>query len=297
MNLFKKIFFFALLVSTTSFPQTLETLKENINCLLNKQHGTFAVVFQELKNPENQILINENEIFNPGSTIKTCVMLQIYKDVFNNKLNLNQPIKIINAFRSVVDSSEYQMDLSRLTWDPVSKLVDSSISLYQLNKYMIINSSNIGMNNTLVVANRDSINILMQYLGLKNTKINRFNDDTKAEEKGINNTSTAFDMMNLYKKLYNKELFSPEISEQMVSVLKEQKINHLLPVHLPKEVIIAHKTGTIIKGVHDCGIVYPENGRDYLIMFFSKNLDKNEEGIRLGSEISKMIYNFVSGTN
>ena len=83
----------------------------------------------------------------------------------------------------------------------------------------------------------------------------------------------------------------------MLKVLKEQKINHLLPVHLPKEVVIAHKTGTIVKGVHDCGIVYPENGRDYLIMFFSKNLDKNEDGLRIGSEISKMIYNFVTGTN
>jgi len=210
------------------FSQTLDKLKKDINNLLKNQNGTFAIVFKELKDSNNIICINENEIFNPGSTIKTCVMVQIYKDVFNNKLSLQQPIKILNSFTSVIDSSKYSMDLSKLSWDPISKLVDSTITLYELNKAMIINSSNIGMNNTLLLANRDSVNKLMQSIGLVNTKINRFGDDLKAEYQGINNTSTAFDMMLLYKKLYYKELVSPEICDSMLNVLKEQKVKRII---------------------------------------------------------------------
>lgn len=294
---FNKIFIIILILTASTFAQSLSELKENIQKLLSTQNGTFAIAFQELKNPDNAILINENEVFNPGSTIKTCIMVQIYKEIFENILSLNQPVKIVNSFNSVVDNSTYNMNLGTLTWDPISYKVDSTITLYELNKNMIINSSNIGMNNCLLLVTRDSVNNLMSSLGLSNTQVNRFGDDYKAEEKGINNTSTVKDMLLLYKMLYKKELFSTDISEMMLKVLKEQKINHLLPVHLPKEVVIAHKTGTIVKGVHDCGIVYPENGRDYLIMFFSKNLDKNEDGLRIGSEISKMIYNFVTGTN
>lgn len=294
---FNKIFIIMLILTASTFAQSLSELKENIQKLLSTQNGTFAIAFQELKNPDNAVFINDNEVFNPGSTIKTCIMVQIYKKIFEQKLSVNQPLKIVNSFNSVVDNSTYNMNLETLTWDPISYKVDSTITLYELNKNMIINSSNIGMNNCLLLVTRDSVNNLMSSLGLSNTCINRFGDDYKAEEKGINNTSTVKDMLLLYKMLYKKELFSTDISEMMLKVLKEQKINHLLPVHLPKEVVIAHKTGTIVKGVHDCGIVYPENGRDYLIMFFSKNLDKNEDGLRIGSEISKMIYNFVTGTN
>jgi beta-lactamase class A len=295
-----KLKFILLIVSffpSFIFSQNLEKLKSDIINLLKNNKGTYGFVFQELNNPNNKIYFNENEVFNPGSTIKTCIMVQIYKDVFNNKLNLRQPVKIVNSFNSIVDSSNYSMDLTKLSWDPLANLVDSTITLYELNKAMIINSSNIAMNNALLLISPHSVNQLMQSLGLKNTKINRLSEDYKAEKEGINNNSTVYDMMLLYQKLYNKELFSPDISEQMLNVLKAQKINHLLPLHLPNEVVIAHKTGTINKGVHDCGIVYPQNGRDYLIMFFSKDLNKNEEGIRVGAEVSKLVYNFVTNCN
>ena len=102
---FNKIFIIILILTASTFAQSLSELKENIQKLLSTQNGTFAIAFQELKNPDNAILINENEVFNPGSTIKTCIMVQIYKEIFENSLSLNQPVKIVNSFNSVVDNS------------------------------------------------------------------------------------------------------------------------------------------------------------------------------------------------
>jgi beta-lactamase class A len=115
---FNKIFIIILILTASTFAQSLSELKENIQKLLSTQNGTFAIAFQELKNPDNAILINKMKFLIRVCTIKTCIMVQIYKEIFENSLSLNQPVKIVNSFNSVVDNSTYNMNLETLTWIP-----------------------------------------------------------------------------------------------------------------------------------------------------------------------------------
>ena len=114
-----------------------------------------------------------------------------------------------------------------------------------------------------------------------------------------NDSTSANDMAKVLKMAYDKTLFSPWVSEQMIDIMKRCHTNSRIPKELPRDVEVAHKTGTMDKVANDCGIVYTEKG-DYIIcLFYNGNVASQEEydaNIKgrfsdgLLAEISKEIY-------
>jgi beta-lactamase class A len=82
--------------------------------------------------------------------------------------------------------------------------------------------------------------------------------------------------------------------ETMLSILKNQKWNDMIPKYLPKNVEVAHKTGSITGVHHDAALVYPPNGKAYVVVLFSKNLTDVDQGTAKLAHISKSIYNYMS---
>ena len=58
------------------------------------------------------MFINEKMIFHAASTMKTPVMIEIFKQAAENKFNLDDSIEVKNEFKSIVDGSTYSMDIS-----------------------------------------------------------------------------------------------------------------------------------------------------------------------------------------
>ena len=52
-----------------------------------------------------------------------------------------------------------------------------------------------------------------------------------------------------------------KIVKKMISILLDQKWNDMIPLYIPKEVNIAHKTGSITGVHHDAAIVYLPSGK------------------------------------
>ena len=106
-------------------------------------------------------------------------------------------------------------------------------------------------------------------------------------------------MAKVLKMAYDKALFSPWVSEQMIDIMKRCHTNSRIPKELPRDVEVAHKTGTMDKVANDCGIVYTEKGDYMLCLFYNGNTATQEEydaNIKgrfsdgLLAEISKEIY-------
>jgi beta-lactamase class A len=57
---------------------------------------------------------------------------------------------------------------------------------------------------------------------------------------------------------------------------------------------VAHKTGSISKVEHDSGIVFLPDGRKYVLVVLSKELDDNEKGKETIAKISKLIYDYLT---
>src|SRR3990167_7742323 len=80
--------------------------------------------------------------------------------------------------------------------------------------------------------------------------------------------TTTRDILSFYELLYNGEIVDKSSSDEMLEILKRQKLNDRIPKYLPEETIVAHKTGELDGVKHDTGIVFSPKG-DYIIVLMS----------------------------
>jgi len=284
----------SLVVFTSCQSKTkLELLKESVNNELSKVEGTFGIAFKNLENGE-QLLINEKETFHAASTMKTPVLIEVYKQAAEGKFALEDSITVINEFRSIVDGSPFQLSPDDDSEVELYNEVGSKKTLYDLVYQMIIVSSNLATN--IVIENVGAKNVMstMKSLGANDIQVLRGVEDQKAYDAGMSNTTTAYDLMILFEKLAKGEAVNPEADKKMIDILFDQEFNEIIPAKLPAEVRVAHKTGSITAVRHDSGIVFLPDGRKYVLITLSKELKNPEEGIAAMANVSELIYNYVA---
>ena len=76
---------------------------------LEQQPGIFAVAFRDLSSGQ-QVLIHEHEVFHAASTMKTPVMIEVFKQCEEGRFSLFDSIVVKNEFVSIVDGSTYSMN-------------------------------------------------------------------------------------------------------------------------------------------------------------------------------------------
>jgi beta-lactamase class A len=135
-----------------------------------------------------------------------------------------------------------------------------------------------------------NVNQTMRDIGAKDIQVLRGVEDNKAFKAGLNNTTTAYDLLLIFEKLAKNQMLSKENHSKMIDILKSQKFNEIIPAKLPKGTVVAHKTGSITGVQHDSGIIYLPNGKKYVLVLLSKNLKSEKEGVELLSKISEIIY-------
>ena len=261
--------------------------------LLEQVEGDFAIAFQDLNREENNFFLNENEKFHAASTMKVPVMIEMYNQASQGKFSLNDSILIENRFKSIVDDTSYEMnaaeDSEPLLYDRIGK----QITLYDLMYQMIIMSSNLATNILVKEIGCKNITASMKRLGAHNTEVLRGVEDQKAYDLGLNNVTTAKDLMKIIKSIAVPSVEIAEDQMAMINVLKDQKFNDIIPRFLPIDVEVAHKTGSITGLHHDAGVVYLPNGESYVLILLSKNLKDFNQGTLTLAKISKLIYEHV----
>jgi beta-lactamase class A len=158
---------------------------------------------------------------------------------------------------------------------------------------MIIVSSNLATNLIIELVDANLVTASMREIGAKDLEVLRGVEDGKAYEKGMNNVTSAFDLMLLFEKIATGELVNKESSAKMEKILLDQKFNEIIPAHLPGDVKVAHKTGNIAGVRHDSGIVILPDGTKYVLVLLSKDLENEDAGIKAMAQVSKKIYEHV----
>jgi len=125
--------------------------------------------------------------------------------------------------------------------------------------------------------------------GLMNTDLRRGVMDLKWRRAGIENYTTADDMAFLLERIYRKELVSRSASEQMLAVLKRQKVNDRIPRMLPHDLVIAHKTGLLRDTVSDVGIVFTPEG-DFVICVLTWDIRNYKSAKRFIARVAATTY-------
>ena len=288
------LYYLLLGLGLPSFAQkpTIDQLRTSIVSKLSQIEGDFALAFKDLQTQQT-LFINEKESFHAASTMKTPVMMEVFRQAQAGKFNLSDSILVKNEFKSIVDGSPFKLDISDDSADDMYKKIGSKMTIYDLTYQMIIVSSNLATNILIDLVDAKKANQFMRELGAKDINVLRGVEDTKAFEKGLSNTTTAYDLMLIFEKIAQKQAVSTTASDKMIQILLDQKFNEMIPKHLPSNAKVAHKTGSITGVRHDWGIVFLPNGKAYVLVLLSKKLTKPEVGVNAMAEVSEMIYDFV----
>ena len=271
---------------------TLQDVKEEIVNTLNKQTGVFAIAFKDLTTGE-EILINEHQLFHAASTMKAPVMVEVYKQAIAGKFSLKDSLLIKNDFKSIVDSSSYSLSANDDSDTLIYKNIGEKRTVYSLVYDMIIISSNLATNLIVELVDAKNVTQTMRDMGANDIQVLRGVEDTKAFNAGLNNQVTAYDLMLVYENIANEEIVNAEASLAMINILLDQRFNEIIPAQLPKEVKVAHKTGSITGVRHDSGIVFLPDGRKYVLVLLSKELNDADAGIQAMADVPFLLYDCI----
>ena len=292
MSLPKLIWIGVLPIALFSCIQKSNTIEEEVKNELEKQPGTYAIAFKDLSTGET-LLINEKQSFHAASTMKTPVMIEVYEQAAEGKFSLTDSILIKNDFKSIVDGTSFSLDSAEDSEKVLYTLTSSKRTLDELVYDMIIVSSNLATNIIIELVDAKKVTQSMRDLGAKDIQVMRGVEDDKAFAQGLNNTVTAYDLMLIFEKMANGETVSKQASDAMIDILLDQKFNTIIPAKLPADVKVAHKTGSITGVHHDSGIVFLPDGRKYVLVILSKNLEDEEAATDGMASVSEIIYRHV----
>lgn len=278
------------------YPDSLSThdqLKLKINAELVKQKGTFAVAFKDLGSGE-ELVINEHLNFHAASTMKTPVLIETYKQAATGKFSIADSILVKNKFKNIADGSTYTLNPASDSETDLYTKIGTKLPVYDLLYRMIIESSNLATNLIIELTGAENVTETMRKLGAKNISVLRGVEDTKAYEKGLNNTTTAYDLMLIFANLAEGKTVNKESSDAMLRILLDQKFNDKIPAKLPADVKVAHKTGSITGVNHDSGIVFLPDGRKYVLVLLSKDIEDEKAAVNAMANVSAMIYEYFN---
>lgn len=285
----------SLLLSTlclNSFAQKktyLNQLSQKIAAELKEYKGSYAIACKDLTSGET-LLINEHQSFHAASTMKTPVMIEVYKQAAAGKFALTDSVVIKNEFISIVDGSLYSQDSTKDSEHELYKNIGRKIAIKDLVFDMITMSSNFATNMVIDLVGAKNVTKTMRQYGAKDMLILRGVEDNKAYEKGMNNTTTAYDLMLIFEKMALGQIVNKKSSDAMIEILLAQHFGSVIPARLPKDVKVAHKTGSLSNLRHDSGIVYLPDGRKYVLVILSRDFEEEAANIEMLAGISAEIY-------
>ena len=274
--------------------QELDNLRAGIDSLFKSEKGEFAIAFKDLSNEKNQLFINEHTNFHAASTMKTPVMIEVFKQVKEGKFKLSDSLLIKNEFKSISDGSLYSLDLNRDSGEKLYEHIGEKRSIEVLVEDMIINSSNLATNIIIELVGADNVNKTLRELGAYNINVLRGVEDMKAYEKGLNNSTTAYDLLLIFEELGKETAVDKGSSEKMINILLKQNHRDLIPSLLPEDLKIANKTGWIDGVHHDSALIFLPNGKKYVLVLLSKNMEDNDFGTKMLALVSRKVYEHMT---
>lgn len=292
------LFTIAALTGCSSSGDNLSALTTKINKKFNNTEGTFAMAFVNLADTSQKILINEKEMFHAASTMKTPVMIEVFKQAKQGQFALTDSLIVKNKFYSIVDSSIFHLDPSVDSYKKLYDMIGKKKSIRSLLDVMITTSSNLAANILVDLVGAKNVTQTMRDYGAEGILVLRGVGDLKAFRHGLSDSTNALGQMIIYSKLAHGKIVSEQASAKMIAILSHQQFNTMIPAGLPDSIKVAHKTGWITGVNHDCALVFLPDGRKYVLILLSKKAPNREKVHQMFADISHMIYKFlIAGKN
>jgi len=250
---------------------------------------TVAVAYYDLATGR-ELLINPDVSFHAASTMKVPVMMEIFRQAAAGALSLDQRIPIKNDFASIVDGSHYSLTPDSDSEQSLYTRAGQTETIRELMRLMITVSSNFATNLLIERVTPERVMDLMHTLGAEHIRVLRGVEDGKAFQQGLNNTTTARDLMIILRRIAERRAVSAKASDEMIKIMLDQKFNEGIPAGLPGKARVSHKTGSITKINHDAAIVYPRGQKPYVLVVLTRGIEDEKLAHKLIADISRVVY-------
>lgn len=256
-----------------------EALSEDVNILAGDFNGEASVVIKDLKRSW-LITIDPKTRIPSASIVKIPIMAGSFYAAGEGKLKLDDKITL------------KQRDRTGGSGVLKNKPSGTTLTIRQLIKLMITISDNTATNILIKLLGFDYLSSCFKDFGLVDTNLSRLMMDMRSRNKGIENYTTAEDMALLLEKIYKGRLIDKNVSSECLEILKEQSSRSRIPAKLPKDTVVAHKTG-LEKGIcHDVGIVFTDNGDFIICVLIKHKSGSSRSAKKLISNIARATYNY-----
>lgn len=238
----------------------------------------------------SELLIDAEKEFHAASTMKVPVMMEVFRQAREGKFTIDDQIAIKNDFISILDGSRYSISADSDSEPLLYKRIGQTETIRNLVHLMITVSSNLATNILIERVGAKNVMKLMRDIGAKRIQVLRGVEDSKAYERGMNNKTTARDLMIILRRIAEHRAVSAESSNEMIKIMLGQKFNEGIPSGLPSDVKVAHKTGSITKINHDAAIIYPPGRKPYVLVVLTRGIEEEKQAHKLIADISRTIY-------
>lgn len=219
---------------------SIKQLEADVRSIISGFHSPIGIA---IKNENETLNINANSRMPAASVIKIPILMEAFRQAENGYLDLSEPFSV--PADTIVGGSGVLQALSE----------DVSMTVLDVLTLMIIVSDNTASNLALKWVGIDHVNRLCRELPCHHTEIQRYFMDMKAAEKGLENTTTAGDMVNFLEEIASPWLLSQNSAKRILHIMTRQQLSSKLPAyHTNDDIIIANKTGELADAEHDVGI-------------------------------------------
>jgi len=262
----------------------LQSLRENLTRIAILAGGSVGLAFKNLATSQT-LLINEHMVFPSASLIKLPIIVVTTVLADKGILQLSDMILVEPDIPEVVKQREQDGSgvLARLS-------IRHELTIEELCTLMIIVSDNVAANLLLSNIGTDAINEALSELGLSITRVTHKLEDFEELEDPLKNPTTAYEMLSLLEIVYRGRV---PLSQRIIEILKQQQFNSRLPLFLPSDLEIAHKTGSLQQAFHDVGIIYSPVG-DYILCILTEEMPSKAVGGLVIAEMSRIVYESFS---
>ncbi len=241
----------------------------------------------------DSVLMNPELRMHAASTMKVPVMLQLYLDAEEGRIDLDAPVTVTTTFTSILDGSEYILNQTSDSDQSLYDQVGEPVSTRHLMDRMITWSSNLATNLLIRDADAERVTRTMRALGADSIEVLRGVEDIPAFEAGLSNTTTARDMGIVMTALARGDTASEASRAEMIEILERQQFRAKIPAGVPEGIRVANKTGGITGIHHDAAIIYPKDGPAYVLVILIRGLPgEGERADALAADLSRMIWEF-----
>lgn len=297
MNFSKSIIliFFLQFASLFSFSQ-LSTLRSKIEAITQDKKATIGVSILDLEKGDT-LTLNNSHHFPMQSVYKFHLVLAVLNQVDKGKMTLNQPIFVKKS------------DLLPNLWSPMKEKYPEgnvSLPLREILQFTVSQSDNSGCDLLFrLIGGPEKANRYIRSLGIKDVAIKNPEVEIQADwSVQYQNWTTPSAATKLLASFYKKNILSKNSYDFLWKTMVETTTGpNKIKGKLPKEAIVAHKTGYsgtnkegLVGATNDIGIVILPNGKKFAIaLFVSDSMENEKTNDGIMADMAKVVWDYYLG--